>query len=613
MVYWPLCVYKCDNIIINLMTMRTKFSMILTALALLVLSMSSCKEDASIVIDVDKLSVLFDTNDASDEYVKFTTNAQSVIVVVPNDDKEWCAATVEDDRIRIAVGDNVELAPRSTVIKVLADGVASADITVTQDAYGEPAKEWISSFVIKGGINGLKSDIVASINNYSKTISIRTDEWIGNAKSLVVDFEAAGEVYVDDEKQISGKSSQSFLDNLVYRVVGEDGDWAYYAVNVSGPMFTGLPVVSIFIEDNREVVEKTTKLPASFNLMTANDDEFEMDDVAMTIRGRGNSTWGMPKKPYRVDFPEKTSLFGLPAAKKWVFLANYQDPTLIMNDIAFELGRRFGLEFTHSSIFVEMFVNGIYRGNYQMTEQKEIGKGRVDVDTKNGGFLLEIDSYFDEDYKFYSKYFGLPVMVADPSLKSYSELEYIIEEFHKFENTLYGDNFPNDDFEKYTDVGSLIDFILINEIVGNPELQHPKSTYLYKEGDGKFKWGPLWDFDWAFGFNFSNRYFEKGGILFTSDRFDNRPGSSFFSRFFEVESFREKYKARWKEMKPAVKDIINYIDDKGQYLSKSQYENFSIKNTTPDTKNAEYGELIYQMKDWLDKRIDFLDSEITKW
>ena len=75
MVYWPLCVYKCDNIIINLMTMRTKFSMILTALALLVLSMSSCKEDASIVIDVDKLSVLFDTNEASDEYVKFTTNA----------------------------------------------------------------------------------------------------------------------------------------------------------------------------------------------------------------------------------------------------------------------------------------------------------------------------------------------------------------------------------------------------------------------------------------------------------------------------------------------------------------------------------------------------------
>lgn len=576
----------------------------------LLLSFTSCDKENVITLEVENTQVEFTHNGASEKYIQFYTNAKIVNVRSSSVDN-WCKASIDNDKIKITVAENNETESyRSTTLTVEAEGANKALITVTQAGKEAPYR----TFVIKADKNNLQNDIIATIDEDTKTIKFRTNEWIGSVKNLIVDFDLRGEVYVNNELQTSGESTQSFLEELIYTVKGEDNSDISYKVVPSGPMFTGLPVVSIYIDGNKEVIEKKTKLPASFNLIDIEQSEFDMSNVEMTIRGRGNSTWGMPKKPYRVDFPSKTSLFGLPKAKKWVFLANYQDPTFLMNDIAFELGRRFGLEFNHSSIHVELFVNGKYRGNYQMTEQKETGKGRVDINT-DGGFLVELDVYFDEDYQFESDYFKLPVMVQGPKLSNESEMDYIKDAIHEFEKTLYGDNFPNDDYEQYTDVRSLINFMLINELLRNQELHHPKSTYLYKEADSKIKWGPLWDFDWGFGYNGGDRYFVRNDLLFYADRAyqgDDRAGLQFFCRFFEIPSFREKYYAQWKEMKPKAESILEYIDSKAKELEKSQAENFNIADTTPNTKNTTYSELISQMKSWLQNRINFLDKELTE-
>ena len=589
--------------------MKTKIS-ILLLIAALSFNFYSCKDEVVTTLELDKNSIEFTTNEAAAKFLEFETNSINVRAIVPSGDN-WCSASIVNNRIKISVKENESFEERTTVITIDAGNEITSPISVSQAGRIKTSEKKINSFIIKADKNNLKSDIQASIDNVDKLIKIRTNEWIGNAKELIVDFQSPGTLYVNNEQQISGESTQSFFEELIYTVKDSDGTSEDYKVSISGPMFTGLPVVSIFIDGDKEVVNKKPALPASFNLTNTEDYKFDMSNTEMSIRGRGNSTWEMPKKPYRIDFPSKTSLFGLPAAKKWVFLANYQDPTLLMNDIAFELGRRFGLEFNHSSIHVEMFINGTYRGNYQMTEQKEVGKGRVDIDT-NGGFLTEIDTYFDEDYKFYSEHFNLPVMVADPSLNNEDEMQYIKDAFHEFERTLYGENFPSNDYEKYTDVNSLINFILINEFVRNQELHHPKSTYMYKSAGEKIKWGPLWDFDWAFGFNGSNAYFKQNNLLFYAGHTDTRPGAQFFSRFFEIPGFKEKYLTRWKEVKPIAQDIVNYIDTKANELNKSQHENFNIKDTTPNTKNATYGELISQMKKWIENRIEFLDKELAK-
>lgn len=377
-------------------------------------------------------------------------------------------------------------------------------------------------------------------------------------------------------------------------------------------MFTGLPVISIDIDDGLEVVQKTLKLPSTLNMVVPGNESFDMNEERMTIRGRGNTTWGMPKKPYRIDFPSKTTMFGLPAAKKWILMANYQDPTLLMNDIAFELGRRFGLQYTHSSIHVDLFINGTYRGNYQLTEQKEIGEGRVEVDKKKG-FLVELDSYYDEEFKFRSTHLNLPVMVADADVSSEAEMKYIVDAFQGLEDALFEPDFPNNSYENYTDAASLINFMLVNEIVENGELYHPKSTYCYKDEDTRIMWGPLWDFDYAFAYWFNGSYFRNHHLLFYPGNTRTNAGSQFFCRFMEIPGFREMYVDRWQQMKPQVADIINYIGAMEQKLDKSQKLNFQIAAATPPGKNASYHELLGRMKQWLADRIIFLDDKFSEF
>ncbi|MGC4070389.1 MAG: CotH kinase family protein [Polyangiaceae bacterium] len=97
---------------------------------------------------------------------------------------------------------------------------------------------------------------------------------------------------------------------------------------------------------------------------------FSNYEGAASIRGRGNSTWlWYDKKPYRIKLNEKSEILGLAADKDWVLLANYRDPTFLMNAFAFAAADFMQLPFTNHSRFVEVTLNGSYIGLYQLTEQ----------------------------------------------------------------------------------------------------------------------------------------------------------------------------------------------------------------------------------------------------
>lgn len=592
-----------------------RYCLLFIFLSLICFSFFACKEDEEkITLSLEKTNLVFSTAEAQEERISFKTNAIVVSIEVPAEAEEWCRAVLEKESIVIVVNKNQSTADsRITTITVIAEGADIQTIKVTQPPREKSSQPELKSFLIPAELNGLKDDIEGVIDEENHTITIATNAWIANVKSLIAKFEVVGSAYIGETKQISETTPNSFYDKLTLRVNSEDESQSIdYEIVTTGPMFTGLPIISVDIEDGLEVVEKTLKLPATLYLVDPEKESFDMREQEITIRGRGNTSWHHPKKPYRIDFPSKTSVFGLTKAKKWILLSNYQDATLLMNDVAFELGRRFGLQFTHSSIHIELFVNGSYRGNYQFTEQKEIGKGRVDVDEKEG-FLVELDAYFDEDYKFLTNHLSLPAMVAGPDLNSEDEMEYIKREIQGLEDTLFENNFPNTSYEKYTDVPSLIDFILINEIARNRELWTPKSVYCYKDVDTKIKWGPLWDFDWAFGYNGKNAYFDKNNLIFSPNYENHSPGELFFCRFLTEPTFRAKYKARWQEVRPLVVDVLNYIDRMSVKLDKSQTENFKLSKATPNTKNASYEELISQMKAWLSERIAMLDRELEKF
>ena len=155
------------------------------------------------------------------------------------------------------------------------------------------------------------------------------------------------------------------------------------------------------------------------------------------IRGRGNSTWEWyPKKPYRLKFDEKAEILGLAADKDWVLLANYRDPTHLMNTFVFEMGAGLGVPYPNHTRYVELTVNGDYKGLYQLTEQVEQGKNRVNID-KNEGFLiaLDVDDGPGESPgagdNFWSRIYRMPVCVKsgnnDAAREELATLESVIQ------------------------------------------------------------------------------------------------------------------------------------------------------------------------------------------
>ncbi|MDR2836685.1 MAG: CotH kinase family protein [Bacteroidales bacterium] len=386
-------------------------------------------------------------------------------------------------------------------------------------------------------------------------------------------------------------------------VENETEDTAFFEIFVENTLInTGLPVFYIETLNHEPIVSKEEYLTMNIKIVDLNNPENCLDNTGYkdNIRGRGNGTWEQPKKPYRIKFDKKTELFGLEKAKSWVLLANDLDPTLIMNTVAFELGQRFELPFSHNYVHVELVLNGEFQGSYVLTEQNQVGKGRVNID-ENGGFFVELDAYYDEDPKFRTNLYNLPVMIKSPeNLTNPSDYDFIAQTINELEEALMAETFPNSGYRNQIDINTFVGFLMINEIVKNNELGHPKSTYMYKDSEKKSKisMGPLWDFDWAFSYD--------GGVFYY---FVSSTGNSekhpFFNRFYDDNLFNQKYKERWIEKYQVIADMSNFIDSIAETLLASQLLNIKRWEYPYNFENQ-----IDRMINWWQNRVQFLNQEI---
>ena len=140
-------------------------------------------------------------------------------------------------------------------------------------------------------------------------------------------------------------------------------------------------VPTLYIETfNGEDITKEKYITASLTLVDGEKTTVYND---IQIRGRGNSTWYTEKKPYKLKFASKTELLGkeYTKAKKWTLLANHGDKTMIRNALTYDLGKFMGFTFCPAAVFVDLFLNGNYSGTYQISDQVEVYKGRVEVNS----------------------------------------------------------------------------------------------------------------------------------------------------------------------------------------------------------------------------------------
>lgn len=281
---------------------------------------------------------------------------------------------------------------------------------------------------------------------------------------------------------------------------------------------TVLPALSISIDDGYSLdtihADKNQKIKAHAQITGSENGEYDLDSAQIEFKTRGNSTFNFIKKPYQIKFETKTSLFGMPKAKKWILLANYLDGTGVKSKVAFDVATELGMTDTPQSEFVDLFIDGEYNGTYQLIEKNEVGKGRVELEDEYG-VLLEMESSKRLDgtditfaatlskkpFRFKDFVTDLEDTTTPEAIAKSREIQaFAKNKINSFESALYSTDSTWEDVASHIDVDSFIRYYFLNETFEQIDCMLA-STYFYFDGAADvIHCGPVWDFDRICGF-----------------------------------------------------------------------------------------------------------------
>lgn len=532
-------------------------------------------------------------------------------------EQEWCKAMLSSTEEEYSFVLIVNVAAhklkedRSVTIVLSAPECESRSLVIRQERV-KASTNSLTSFVLKAAPNNLSNDLVFSYDNATKSFSAKYLKWIDKAQPhmLIPEFVTDGEtVLVDGRPVVSGQTAISFADDFDLVVRAENGDENICRVSFNCPQInTELPVVRVHIPlpgiTSKKIYTKT-----KFDIYRPSSDEgrWSAADAEIEIRGRGNSTWGLPKKPYRIKFPEKFSPIGLnhAKAKSWVLLAHDMDKSLLRNHIAFELSRilfnsaegyhdKAALMFTPCSQMVNVYSGDSYYGVYQMSDQMEVTKGRINLDKLvaadgsdpnkiSGGHLIETNIHHDEGYPVsFTSSRGIYMDHKYPKDDDMdiSQYKYMEDFIRKAEAALYSSNFtdPTVGWRKWFDEKTLADYIIVKEFAG--DMDGYTSTYFYKRrGVDKIFFGPIWDLDKGWNNDRRTPHGDTLTQLMIFGGFYMPPyiNPDWFHRFWQDAEFRKFVGARWAAKKDELKaKVLSELEQKPQQMRKAIEANFSV-------------------------------------
>jgi len=350
---------------------------------------------------------------------------------------------------------------------------------------------------------------------------------------------------------------------------------------------------------------------------------------SVSIRGRGNSTWNLSKKPYKIKFLTKEKFLGKGYAKtkKWTLLANAGDKTMMRNAVTSAMGEFTSLKFNPAAKFVDLILNNQYQGTYQISDQVDVRPHRVNVTEQDypltetsditGGYLLEVDG-FRAGNCFVTSGYGAPVRIHYPDEDEIevSQTNYIKNHVGKFETALASSSFSDAErgYRAYVDTASLIDWYICTEVSANIDGFY--STYFYKEqGDDRLFWGPLWDYDIAY--NNDQRVKSEQGLsssvrsLMVDIAYNG--SKKWVIRMWEDPWFQQTVYQRFKELLEAglVNHMLQTIDSLQQVLSQSQALNYrkwgiNTKMYHEMVLYSSYDQYVDDLRNFIPERCEYL-------
>ena len=429
---------------------------------------------------------------------------------------------------------------------------------------------------------------------------------------LIPDFWLGGEAKVDGKEVISGQTKIDFSEKVVFVVTTEEGEKSY-TVDVSN--FSELPVIKINTNNQTPIVNKEDWIEGN---MTLDGKGFvpNLPTTAIEIRGRGNSTWDYPKKPYAIKLGAKAEVAGMPAHKRWVLLAHWNDKIGLRTELAFWLGREYAnLDWKQNGQQVELFLNGEHKGTYYLCEHIKVDKNRVP-----DGYVIEVDEKASADEPvFYTKITNLPFNVKDPDVEVASaEFAAVEKAINDFEAILYGDDFLDEEtgYKNIAEIESFVDWWISNEFSKNADATFYTSCYMNLTADGKIKMGPLWDYDLGWGnyvFDFpSTPYINSPeGFLIKDD-------AEWIARMFKDPEFVALAKEKWSVMYADREAIVAKIEELAERQRASVYLNDLRWQRLTDVGDYSlittyYNREVSDFIEWINARFAWMNSAIESW
>lgn len=364
------------------------------------------------------------------------------------------------------------------------------------------------------------------------------------------------------------------------------------------------------------------------------------------IHIRGSSTRHLEKKSFSLELSDafgnelNVPILGMPAESDWILQAPYRDKTFQRIPLTYHLSRQMG-HYSARYEYVELVVNNEYRGVYLLMEKIKREKNRVDVEklspgdslgaSVTGGYIIKIDRPDEAGWyslkggnaqnnaPFYYQY----VYPKDSDI-TVPQKKYIKGYMDNFEAIMDSSIFNDamNGYAKYIDVGSFVDYFILNELSKNVDA-YRLSTYLYKDNindGGKLHIGPVWDYDIAWhNCNYGNAFDPTGWQYQQKDT--SFPPPRWWSRLMTDSSFVNKLFCRWKELRTGLLKsgtLYSFIDSSAIELDESQKRNFTQwpimaayiypnpQNQTGATYLGEVGDL----KGWIASRSAWMDGAI---
>jgi hypothetical protein len=420
---------------------------------------------------------------------------------------------------------------------------------------------------------------------------------------------------------------------------------------------TGLATVYLDTNEADPILSRSTYLEGRLTIVpgdaTSPCATTTLNQALLKTRGRGNSTWAWPKKPYNVNLDAKADLCGLGSSKKWALLANHFDKSLLRTGVAMDLGHGLSnLAWTPKQVPVDFYLNGVFQGSYSLIERVGIATNRVNItqlkDNQTGlndvapqvtgGYLLEWDFRAGSDHNVQVGPDGVrgwvgikePEDETDGSGITATQVAWIDKHLDTVDDVIFGPGFadPVTGWRKYIDEASAVDYYIAQEVTKPVDGAFGASVYMYKardadpaEGDqGKLFMGPMWDYDIGMG------DFQTLGDKGLTDTWMLRdplgPGTgqgdvNWYNRLMQDPTFVAAVEARWAVVEPTLLGTVNgYLPAQRDLVARSAAANFGIWDINDQTwdgqvvKGSWNAEVTY-LQQWLQQRIAWMDGELT--